>query len=218
MAAQRRRSPADVTGTKRDQLAKEHAAELERRQSELGMATAQAQADEGVVDASGAFPSPEAAAWRDEQGRNLPRGATKQPGMANVTVDATGFMTDTTQPGMKVKTNAPTPTGTGTETPSAVPGGTIADQQVRPTVDTRNATNVGAVGGGADVEAPRVWTAVGDVRAREAEGGTVEIRVNTDLEEVTIGAGTNFSFKEGQRYKVPQHVYDHLEEKGYVWH
>lgn len=46
----------------------------------------------------------------------------------------------------------------------------------------------------------------------------VVIRVNMDLDDVTIGAGNNYTFKEGQSYKVPQHVADHLEEKGYVWH
>jgi len=46
----------------------------------------------------------------------------------------------------------------------------------------------------------------------------VEIRINTDLDEVTIGAGNNYSFKEGQRVRVPAHVAAHLEEKGYVWH
>ena len=44
------------------------------------------------------------------------------------------------------------------------------------------------------------------------------MRVNTDLEDVTIGQGNHFTFREGVRYKVPAMVYDHLEEKGYVWH
>lgn len=47
---------------------------------------------------------------------------------------------------------------------------------------------------------------------------SVEIRVNMDLEDVTIGSGNNYSFKEGQRYRVPMHVAAHLEEKGYCWH
>lgn len=56
-----------------------------------------------------------------------------------------------------IKTNDKTVTGTGVEGPGAIPGGTIADGQVRGTVDTRNATNVGAPGG-LDTEAPRVWS------------------------------------------------------------
>jgi hypothetical protein len=44
------------------------------------------------------------------------------------------------------------------------------------------------------------------------------LRVNTDLEEVTIGAGNHYNFLEGRNYIVPAHVYNHLEEKGYVWH
>jgi len=44
------------------------------------------------------------------------------------------------------------------------------------------------------------------------------MRVNTDLENVVIGQGTNYTFLRGKVYTVPAHVYDHLEEKGYVYH
>lgn len=51
-------------------------------------------------------------------------------------------------------------------------------------------------------------------RAQDA----VLIRINADLENVTIGAGNNYTFREGEKYKVPAMVAQHLEEKGYVWH
>lgn len=44
----------------------------------------------------------------------------------------------------------------------------------------------------------------------------VIIRVNEDLNP-TIGA-KSYSFKVGQKYKVPKSVADHLEEKGVLWH
>jgi len=44
------------------------------------------------------------------------------------------------------------------------------------------------------------------------------IRVNTSIEDMTFGAGNNYTFEEGQQYRVPAHVADHLEELGYVWH
>lgn len=44
------------------------------------------------------------------------------------------------------------------------------------------------------------------------------IRINSTLESVTIGAGNHYTFNEGEKYTVPAHVADHLEEKGYVWH
>lgn len=44
------------------------------------------------------------------------------------------------------------------------------------------------------------------------------IRVNADLSQVAIGAGTSYDFEEGRKYRVPKNVADHLEEKGYVWH
>ena len=50
------------------------------------------------------------------------------------------------------------------------------------------------------------------------EDSTVVIRINADLEDVTVGAGNHYSFKEGQQYRVPVLVARHLEEKGYVWH
>jgi hypothetical protein len=43
------------------------------------------------------------------------------------------------------------------------------------------------------------------------------IRVAEDLENVTIGAGNYYSFKAGQKYKVPKHVAAHLQEKGYLY-
>ena len=46
---------------------------------------------------------------------------------------------------------------------------------------------------------------------------TQVIRVAEDLEHVTIGAGNNYSFKAGKKYKVPKHVAAHLKEKGYLY-
>lgn len=77
---------------------------------------------------------------------------------------------------------------------------------------------------------PVILDSVEDVAAAEqeiqmdSEGVTVReaptrtIRVNSDLESVTIGAGNHYSFNEGEKYKVPAHVAEHLEEKGYIWH
>ena len=53
------------------------------------------------------------------------------------------------------------------------------------------------------------------VRVKSA---TVRFKVNTDLEDVTIGQGNIFTFKRGETYTASRHVYDHLEEKGLVWH
>ena len=54
----------------------------------------------------------------------------------------------------------------------------------------------------------------GELRDRPAR----TIRINSTLESVTIGAGNHYTFNEGEKYTVPAHVADHLEEKGYVWH
>lgn len=46
---------------------------------------------------------------------------------------------------------------------------------------------------------------------------TQVVRLAEDLEHVTIGVGNTFSFKAGQKYKVPKHVAQHLQEKGYLY-
>lgn len=46
---------------------------------------------------------------------------------------------------------------------------------------------------------------------------TVVVRVAEDLEHMTIGAGNNYSFKAGKKYKVSKHVASHLQEKGYLY-
>jgi len=52
----------------------------------------------------------------------------------------------------------------------------------------------------------------------EANEPMVRIRVNTDLEQVTIGYGNTYNFYRDRWYKVPKHVADHLERLGYVYH
>ena len=46
----------------------------------------------------------------------------------------------------------------------------------------------------------------------------VKFRVNETLEQVTIGHGNHYDFEEGREYRAPKHIYDHLEEKGLIWH
>lgn len=46
---------------------------------------------------------------------------------------------------------------------------------------------------------------------------TTVVRVAEDIENMTIGAGNNWSFQTGKKYKVPQHVAEHLKEKGYLY-
>jgi len=65
------------------------------------------------------------------------------------------------------------------------------------------------------IVAPEVIEVVEVVDVKRADR---ELRVNTDLEQVTFGAGNHYDFQEGRRYKVPADLYDHLDEKGYVWH
>jgi hypothetical protein len=68
--------------------------------------------------------------------------------------------------------------------------------------------------------APEVES-VGDVEVSDVvtiEDDLVNFRVNTTLEQVTIGVGNNYDFVEGQQYRAPRWVYRHLDEKGVVFH
>jgi hypothetical protein len=46
----------------------------------------------------------------------------------------------------------------------------------------------------------------------------VNIRVNTDIEDMTYGAGNVFSLARGKQYRVSKHIARHLESKGLVYH
>lgn len=45
----------------------------------------------------------------------------------------------------------------------------------------------------------------------------VVVRVNCDLEDVTLGYGNTYTFLAGRRYRVPRWIADHLEERGLTW-
>ena len=62
---------------------------------------------------------------------------------------------------------------------------------------------------------PVVVPEVLDVEVVEA---TREFRVNTKIENMTMGHGNSYDFEEGRTYRTKKPVYDRLEELGYVWH
>jgi hypothetical protein len=45
-----------------------------------------------------------------------------------------------------------------------------------------------------------------------------EFRVNTKIENMTVGHGNFFDFEEGRTYRAQAHIYDRLDELGYIWH
>ena len=49
-----------------------------------------------------------------------------------------------------------------------------------------------------------------------SQNDAVEVRVVEDIENMTLGAGNNYSFKAGQKYSVTKAVAQHLKEKGYL--
>lgn len=69
-----------------------------------------------------------------------------------------------------------------------------------------------------DATKPERQTVIVDdpVTVGSPDDSTVEIRVVQDIENMTLGAGNNYNFKAGQKYKVTRHVAQHLHEKGYL--
>jgi hypothetical protein len=57
-----------------------------------------------------------------------------------------------------------------------------------------------------------------EIRSVDVSEKTIECKINTSLENVTIGYGNTYNFEQGQKYRIPQSVYDYLEEKGLIWH
>lgn len=63
---------------------------------------------------------------------------------------------------------------------------------------------------------PTVIDEVEDLGVSLADNSVV-VRVAEDIEMMTIGAGNNWSFRAGKKYRVPAHVANHLKEKGYLY-
>lgn len=67
-------------------------------------------------------------------------------------------------------------------------------------------------------DAPKSDSPVAVSRQVQVKDEIVSFKVRETLEMVTIGAGNHYTFEEGKTYKYPKHIYDHLEEKGMIWH
>lgn len=65
-------------------------------------------------------------------------------------------------------------------------------------------------------ERPTVIDEVESVGVNLADDAVV-IRVAEDLDMVTVGVGNNYSFRAGQKYKVPKNVARQLQDKGYLY-
>lgn len=70
-----------------------------------------------------------------------------------------------------------------------------------------------------DLTHPEKPTVIDEVESVGVElaDDTVIVRVAENIEMMTIGAGNNWSFQTGKKYKVPKNVADHLKEKGYLY-
>lgn len=45
-----------------------------------------------------------------------------------------------------------------------------------------------------------------------------KFKVNSTLENVTIGYGNTYNFEQGRTYTAPESVYKFLDSKGLIWH
>ena len=46
---------------------------------------------------------------------------------------------------------------------------------------------------------------------------TVVVRTIVDIDDMTFGVGSSYSFKAGVKYRVPTHLANYLEQLGYIW-
>jgi len=209
----RNTSPGDATGRKKAELAAEQSEQSKARGEEIALANAEkSEQDQNAVfdPATGEVVEDEARAQTIVDAENaraihsigLAPG-TRQVGMLGTETDDFGNMTVDGQSDLNgsVQTNDTAIIGAGPETPFQVLGASPEAEKVR--------RKVGAE--------PTVAGPI-DYGVQVVESPTTTIRVNADLEQVTIGLGNTFTFEEGKQYRVPQFVADHLEERGYVWH
>jgi sporulation protein YlmC with PRC-barrel domain len=70
-----------------------------------------------------------------------------------------------------------------------------------------------------DVFDPQSGASLGKVETVkiDAKKKEVTIQVVEDVEDMTYGAGTHYTFKVGQKYKVQENIAQHLDELGLVW-
>lgn len=159
----RQARPGDVTGQKREALAREHSEEIKAREGQLTMLTQEKQrsVDEDIIDLE-----------------------------TNEVINATTGVA--TKMDEDDEDEAPRLIGSSTSTLDIEE---LPDP--KPQVDDRG--NV--------------------VLAQSVEylNEKVVIRVNCDLEDVTLGYGNTFTFLEGRRYRVPRWVQQWLEERGLTW-
>lgn len=142
--------PNDITGRKNEQLRKEHAEELSRREGEIATFNTEAKRSQtdDIIDP-----------------------------MTNEIIKSDGTVTSMADD----EDDSPRLIGTGSS-------------KIEELADTAPVTATGR-----------------DLNEK------VVIRVNCDLEDVTLGYGNTYTFAEGRKYRVPLWIAEHLEERGLVW-
>lgn len=209
-APRTRKNPSqrgDFTGNKKEALQKEHAEAVAERREELGMITAQQDRieREGVVDMMGATPKLEMPANSQGDGKDeMVAGATKTEG---------------TDDGEQLLTRAQWEEMLGNV--DARPEFDLATHRVVTPEEPRDpqGTRLGGSETSIDVfelepERARAAQQPGEVLDRESSEEPTLIRSIYTLDDVTIGYGNTFTFKENVKYRVPRWVAAHLEEKG----
>lgn len=194
----------DFTGNKKEALAREHAETVEERRQEIGLVTAGQQAikDEGVIDLMDKTPRV------DFDDPDLMRAlaadvASKQAAPQDVRGAPADGPTEDVVQGLPVDPHARVPHLT--QEPVEQPQGRRLDGGGKSTIEVTEL----------EPEKPLAAFSAGDALERDtnALNQPCEIKVMYDLEDVTIGYGNTYTFREGYRYRVPRWVAAHLEEK-----
>jgi hypothetical protein len=159
----RQARPGDVTGRKREELAREHSEEIKAREGEISLLTQAAarSVDEDIID------------LETREVINANSGAVTRMDEDDDDDDAPRLI-----------------------------GSSTATMQIEELPDPQAQAQANGV-----------------VHAQTVEylNEKVVVRINTDLEDITLGYGNTFTFLEGRRYRVPRWVASWLDERGLTW-
>lgn len=66
-------------------------------------------------------------------------------------------------------------------------------------------------------DTPLLIDEVEEIGVSVKQDDSVIIRATHDIDEMTLGVGQTYSFKQGVKYRVPRSVANHLARLGYTW-
>jgi hypothetical protein len=220
--ATKRTSPGDATGRRKAELAEQHASELAEAAKTMSVATA-AQAE---IDENALFDPESGSVIETPDGEAIPVPTPEDP---DAIIDLVDEGSSDVLPEVDLDEEPANPALDDALQPVDFKDAALAQMRAEfeamlSQVQAESALREANLR--RELEMAKQGDAVRTINLDEVLDAGVEVhtddtvvaRVNTTIEDVTVGAGRHFSFQEGRKYKMPRDVYDRLEELGYIWH